>query len=367
MDFSPRLSLPYIAPQQAQKQVTYNEAMQVLDCLVQPVAASRTTTTPPGAPTAGDTYIVPAGATGAWAGRGNAIAVWRDGAWSFVTPAEGWLCYVIDTAEIAVFGGSAWAAASGGAGTSASQFGINATADTTNRLAVGADASLFSHDGADHRLKINKSAASDTASLIFQAGTSGRAELGLAGDNHLRIKVSANGSSWTEALRVDNASGLVELGGGQLKFPATANPSSNANTLDDYEEGSWTPTLTTDGTGFDSVTYDPIRFGVYTKIGNLVFLSFRMRTDAVTKGAASGNVVIGGLPFTPSGRMSLSVGFSAQWLGENPLVAEATVSGLIYLSYRAAVTSGTLLTQVSDVDTAADDNDISISGCYQIA
>ena len=80
MDLSPRLGLPYIAPQQAQKQVTYNEAIRVLDVLVQPVVMSRTTATPPGSPAAGDTYIVAPSATGAWAGKDGKIATFVDGA-----------------------------------------------------------------------------------------------------------------------------------------------------------------------------------------------------------------------------------------------------------------------------------------------
>ena len=58
MSATARLSLPYIAPQQAQKQVTFNAAMTALDLLVQPSVMSRTTTAPPGSPAEGDSYIV---------------------------------------------------------------------------------------------------------------------------------------------------------------------------------------------------------------------------------------------------------------------------------------------------------------------
>ena len=69
MDATPRLQLPYIAPQQAQKQVTYNEAMQALDQLVQPVVLSRSTGAPPADPAAGDCYLVGPAASGAWTGQ----------------------------------------------------------------------------------------------------------------------------------------------------------------------------------------------------------------------------------------------------------------------------------------------------------
>ena len=110
MDLSPRLSLPYIAPHQAQKQVTYNEAIRALDVLVQPAVKSRTTATPPGSPATGDTYIVAPSATGAWAGKDGKIATFADGAWNFRTPADGWLAYVNDTAQIAICQSGAWSA-----------------------------------------------------------------------------------------------------------------------------------------------------------------------------------------------------------------------------------------------------------------
>lgn len=91
--------------------------------------------------------------------------------------------------------------------------GVNATADTTNRLAVASDASLFNHAGSDHRLKINKNAAGNTASLLFQSNWSGRAEFGLAGDDDFRVKVSADGAAWHDALAIDRASGGVVLPG----------------------------------------------------------------------------------------------------------------------------------------------------------
>ena len=89
MSTTARLSLPYIAPQQAQKQVTYNAAMALLDQLVQPAVKSRTTAAPPGSPAEGDTYIVAPSATGAWSGKDSKFAAWLSGAWSFRTPGRG--------------------------------------------------------------------------------------------------------------------------------------------------------------------------------------------------------------------------------------------------------------------------------------
>ena len=93
----------------------------------------------------------------------------------------------------------------------AALFGVNATADTTTKFAVAAAASLFNHAGAGHQHKINKAAAGDTASLLFQTATSGRAEMGTAGDDDFHFKVSADGSTWKEAIVIDRTTGIVAL------------------------------------------------------------------------------------------------------------------------------------------------------------
>lgn len=82
----------------------------------------------------------------------------------------------------------------------------------------------------------------------------------------------------------------------------SADPSATGVTselLDDYEEGTFSPTLTTDGTDFTSVTYFAgFNGGKYTKIGRLVTVQIALGTSAVTVGSASGNIRIGNLPFT---------------------------------------------------------------------
>ena len=105
----------------------------------------------------------------------------------------------------------------------ADKVGINASADSTNRLSLNSPASLFNHVGNGHQVKVNKNAAGDTASFLFQTNFSGRAEIGTTGDDHFHFKVSPNGSAWTEAL-VLNTAGNVLIGG-------TANPASAAKAL----------------------------------------------------------------------------------------------------------------------------------------
>jgi hypothetical protein len=102
------LGLPLLAADQAQKHVTVNDGLQLLDALVMPAVKSRTTAAPPGSPAEGERWIVPAGATGAWAGKTNAVAVWRDGAWSFLTARAGWAVHVEDERQMVVFTDGAW-------------------------------------------------------------------------------------------------------------------------------------------------------------------------------------------------------------------------------------------------------------------
>ena len=88
--------------------------------------------------------------------------------------------------------------------------------------------------------------------------------------------------------------GVLNLPYGQIQFPASQNASSNANTLDDYEEGTWTPTITAAGSN-PSVTYS-IQTGFYTKIGRQVFIQGLIYLSSRSGG--SGVARISGLPFT---------------------------------------------------------------------
>ncbi len=213
MDESPNLRLPYILPAQAQKHVTHNEAIRALDALVQMGVRDDDRTTPPATPADGDRHIVATGATGAWAGHSGKIAAFQDGAWAFYAPRAGWLAWRQTDGALLVFDGTNWVSAGGGGlslnPATGGLVGINATADTTNRLAVSSSAALFNHSGAGHQLKINKSAATETASVLFQTGFSGRAEFGTTGDDDWHVKVSPDGSTWYEALVANRATGAV--------------------------------------------------------------------------------------------------------------------------------------------------------------
>lgn len=207
-DATPRLSLPLLAAAQAQKHVTHNEALARLDRLVHLTATDRRDDPPP-APAEGAAHLVGAAPTGAFAGHAGDLATFTEGAWTFDAPAGGWLCWLSEGAAALVFDGAAWQDLKPRA---ADRLGIGTVADATNRLAVASPAVLLGHAGDDSRVKIDKAATGDTASLLFQTGYAGRAEIGTTGDDKLHVKVSADGAAWTEALVIDPATGRVGVG-----------------------------------------------------------------------------------------------------------------------------------------------------------
>jgi hypothetical protein len=109
-DATPRLSLPIVAAGQAQKHITVNEALGKLDGLVQLAVQSRTVTAQPGSPADGAIHILPTGATGAsWFDKAaGLLARHADGVWETLTPAAGWLAWIIDEGLALIHDGQNW-------------------------------------------------------------------------------------------------------------------------------------------------------------------------------------------------------------------------------------------------------------------
>lgn len=235
MDTTDNLLLPYIMPSQAQKHVTHNEALRMLDALVQPAVAG-IVDTPPAEPEPGLRVIVGEAPAGAFSGKALQLAQWSDGGWLFHAPQAGWVAYDLSLEKLLVFDGAAWEPVVGDL-TEVEMLGVGTEADEDNRLAVASANTLLNHDGSDHRLKINKASAGDTASLLYQSGYSGRAEMGLAGNDDFSIKVSADGLAWREAMRIEAATGRVQFPGGgvreQLTAPRTYHVSASGSDLAD--------------------------------------------------------------------------------------------------------------------------------------
>ena len=83
-------SLPLIQPSQAQKHVTHNEALKILDLIVQMTVESRTLSVAPSSPVWGACHIVGAGATGLWAGQVGSATTFTGIVWEFYPPKTGW-------------------------------------------------------------------------------------------------------------------------------------------------------------------------------------------------------------------------------------------------------------------------------------
>jgi hypothetical protein len=187
-----------------------------------------------------------------------------------------------------------------------------------------------------------------TFTITTPAGTSTDRTLTLP-DAAGTIQVSGNPISGTTG----TFTGLVNIsaaGAGQIQFPATQNASANANTLDDYEEGTWTPTFDNQGTA----TFD-IRNGRYTKIGNMVFAQFHI--DIASTGTASGPLSITNLPFVVK-NVSDEYGACAAVHAYNWTTARTGMNGLAFTAattfsffYNSAGTGGAVAPTFADIGT----------------
>jgi hypothetical protein len=222
-----RLELPLIAAEQAQKHITHNEALLLLDAAVQLRLTARDVTEPPATPVIGQTFAIGIDATDAWEGRDGQLASWTAGGWRYLSPMAGWLAWDETSGAPVIFDGTQWRAVLA----NLEGIGIGTAPDATNRLSVRTEAALFTAipdaDGGngDLRLTLNKETETDSATLIFQSGWSGRAEIGLSGNDDFAFKVSPDGALWSTALTLDRANGFVrfdQMFGAAVSYPTIA-------------------------------------------------------------------------------------------------------------------------------------------------
>jgi hypothetical protein len=107
-DTTANLLLPFIQAAQAQKHITHNEALRLLDGLTQISVLDRDLAAPPGSPAEGARYIVDSGATGLWAGWDGDVAFYAGAAWLRLPARTGWVVWVQDEARVVVRIGSVW-------------------------------------------------------------------------------------------------------------------------------------------------------------------------------------------------------------------------------------------------------------------
>jgi hypothetical protein len=159
---------------------------------------------------------------------------------------------------------------------------------------------------------------------------------------------------------------VMATSGKGIDFSATPG-TGTSELLNDYEEGTFLPTLETDGVNFTSVGYS-IRTAKYTKVGNLVTFTGTIQTNSVVKGLASGAVVITGLPFAqPStdARGGANCFSTASWAVDAPLSGEI-ISAAIYLLKRATSVSSVTTVAVADVSTGGSNNLVRFYGQYYV-
>ena len=178
-----------------------------------------------------------------------------------------------------------------------------------------------------HRGILLESADSDAflgigySGSVFQFGTTYRASAG-----YKPISFTVGGY---ERVRLPTAGGITFNG-----------DTAAANALDDYEEGTFTPTFVASGTNFSSISYST-QTGYYTKVGNLVSVGLRVSVSALTTGSASGYLMVGGLPFTSNGSAysAVCVGYASGFNTLHPTggdIGRGTTRAYLYAPDKAS-------------------------------
>jgi hypothetical protein len=186
MTDTPNLGLPYIDGSQAQKHVTHNEALRILDAAIQIGVLDLTLTAPPSSPAEGERHVVASAATGAWAGQDDTIATWQDGTWAFLAPKTGGCIWSAADSGLFVFDGAAWQSAGGRRRSITWRISASTpprAVPICSRSNAALIAAIDAADGGtgDMRLQVSKESSTNTASIFFFGNFSGRAEFGLIG------------------------------------------------------------------------------------------------------------------------------------------------------------------------------------------
>jgi hypothetical protein len=194
--------------------------------------------------------------------------------------------------------------------------------------------------------------ASTTAGVVTTADTSGVLNIQTAGTTAISIDAS---QAVTMAGRTSNPT-TISVGGATpstsgagITFPATQSASSDANTLDDYEEGTFSPTITFGG-GSTGVAYSDQK-GTYVKVGGNVFINVYLRLSS--KGSSTGQVAIAGFPFATASGIDFFAPLAPRGYvnsGGNPVSIYAGSGGITsFLAYSCNLTGST---NASLTDTA---------------
>ena len=212
------------------------------------------------------------------------------------------------------------------------------------RVNLGNSATVFNDGGADVDFRVE----GDTEANLFFVD---------AGNDRVGVKTA------TPAVALDVV-GQVRASTGILFGSDTA----AANTLDDYEEGTWTPTLTSTNIDVTGVTYNS-RVGTYVKIGKVVYYVCGIKLTGVTS-TGSGEIVITGLPFTTTNEGAYGEPSNAAKCGFFT-TASVVTNGVFVFAFNAS--TALYFREVNNADTSiassqiTADTFITVEGFYYAA
>ena len=250
-----------------------------------------------------------------------------------------------------------------------------ATAQGASNTFVGAEAGRYRGTGTDTLGAVDTSiligslaraaANSESNQIVIGASAVGN------GSNTTTIGNSSTTGTFIPAgnLTLSNGNLILGTAGKGIDFSADANAAGmTSELLDDYEEGTWTPTYAPSGGSFAAITMDVIS-AVYTKIGRQVTALCFIRTDNLDATGALGSVLITGLPFAAAAGMESAgcVTLANNWAGEEPLSVRLQANTAYYqLLFRSAVDGIDQGTAIADMTTGltANQNQISIACTY---
>ena len=194
------------------------------------------------------------------------------------------------------------------------------------------------------------------AHLIFRTTSAAGENSPFGGNTFERLRITSTGN-----VDITNGNLVFSTSGTGIDFSATADGSGTTTSelLDDYEEGTWTPTYQALTTNFTSVTYAQ-QIGWYTKVGNTVHAFFYMYTNSVAGG--SGNVVITGLPFLTGNAATMPL-WQAKWDGNYPYATRSPGSTIYGILYK---TNSTGVIQATDLGTGSNQNQVEGFIVYQV-
>ena len=205
--------------------------------------------------------------------------------------------------------------------------------------AIAADSLILSNITADGDILIATQTGGNSKAALWVDTSAGETRLYGAG---------------TIGLIIDSTK--VTLSGGQLVFPGTQAASADVNTLDDYEEGTWTPSLQFGG-ATTGITYGT-QSGQYTKIGNMVYLTGRI--TLTSNGTATGAATLTGIPFAAGSPAPATLWINVVTYANIP-IAELTASTI---NFREVTEAGTL-TNLDDTNFP-DTSDVIFSVIYRV-